>query len=569
MIVICLLEQKYKCALKKISYCFHLIHNFLIFAKTYSETMKTKMLYLLLACLYLPATLWAGQRKLETLLSELDAVVKQKDVYTYPKEKELSELRIQLRNAKNHRQKYDLCDKLFTGYLHYQADSAWAFVERKQQLLPMLNDPVLEQELLINRAEVMGVMGMYSWADELLSKVDAKLLPPALLGYYYRTLRANYGWFADYVVNKELKELYLYKTHLYRDSIMLTTSPGVDHDIVAAEKLMLEGEVDQSLDMLNRLLENPLDMRQQAYINYTLSEAYGLKGDIDNQIYRLALTAIADLKFGTREYASLQKLAYLLYDKGDVDRAYNYLNCSMDDAVTCNARLRFSEVTEFFPIIDKAYKLKEERGRTVRYGLLFFACFLSLVLIVCVWWLYRWNKKLSMMRVNLSSTNEQLRLLNKELAQTGKVKEAYIAHYLELCVAYLDKLEAYRRSLAKLAMASRIDDLFKAIKSEQFIKDERKEFYHNFDKSFLELFPNFIASFNDLLVEDERVHPKSHELLTTELRIFALIRLGVTDSNAIAHFLGYSLATVYNYRSRMKNRAKGDKETFEQEVMNL
>jgi hypothetical protein len=283
----------------------------------------------------------------------------------------------------------------------------------------------------------------------------------------------------------------------------------------------------------------------------------------------LALTAIADLKFGTREYASLQKLAYLLYDKGDVDRAYKYLTCSMDDAVACNARLRFSEVTEFFPIVDKAYKLKEEKGRTIRYGLLFFASFLSLVLIVGVWWLYRWNKKLSLMRHNLSEANERLRLVNRELAQTGKVKEAYIAHYLDQCVAYLDKFESYRRSLAKLAMASRIDDLFKAIKSEQFIKDERKEFYHNFDKSFLELFPNFIVSFNELLIEDGKIQPKSNELLTTELRIFALIRLGITDSNAIAHFLGYSLATVYNYRSRMKNRVKGDKETFEQEVMNL
>ena len=173
------------------------------------------------------------------------------------------------------------------------------------------------------------------------------------------------------------------------------------------------------------------------------------------------------------------------------------------------------------------------------------------------------------MRQNLSMSNEQLRLVNHELAQTGKIKEAYIAHYLDQCVAYLDKLESYRRSLAKLAMASRIDDLFKAIKSEQFIKDERKEFYQSFDKSFLELFPHFIASFNDLLLEEEQIHPKSNELLTTELRIFALIRLGITDSNAIAHFLGYSLATVYNYRSRMKHRAKGKMENFEQEVMNL
>ena len=332
---------------------------------------------------------------------------------------------------------------------------------------------------------------------------------------------------------------------------------------------MIEGDYEKSLQLLNSLSENNPDLRQQAYINYTLAAVYGLMGDIDRQIYRLALTAIADLKFGTKEYASLQKLAYLLYDKGDVDRAYKYLNCSMDDAVACNARLRFSEVTEFFPIVDKAYKLKEERGRTIRYGLLFFACFLSLVLIISVFWLYRWNKKLSSMRHDLSLTNEQLRLVNSELAQTGKIKEAYIAHYLDRCVAYLDKLEAYRRSLAKLAMASRIDDLFKAIKSEQFIRDERKEFYHNFDKTFLELFPNFITAFNELLVEEGKLYPKSNELLNTELRIFALIRLGVTDSNAIAHFLGYSLATIYNYRSKMRHRAKGDKDNFEQEVMNL
>lgn len=531
--------------------------------------MKHQLIHLLLICFLCPSFVWAEQRDLEPLLKELDAVVGRKDTYTLPKENALSELRMRLKNTKDKRRKYELCNKLFTGYLHYQADSAWTYVERKQELLPSLGDPTLEQELIINRAEVMGVMGMYSWAEELLSQVRPETLTPELLGYYYRTVRANYGWFADYLINKELKEYYQRKAHVYRDSIMLTTRPGIDHDIVAAEKMMVEGELEESLEMLCRLSENNPDLRQQAFINYTLAEAYGLKGEVDNQIYRLALTAIADLKFGTREYASLQKLAYLLYDRGDVDRAYKYLTCSMDDAVACNARLRFSEVTEFFPIVDKAYKLKEERGQTIRYALLSFVSLLSLALIVGICWLYRWNKKLSSMRQHLSETNDQLRLVNKELAQTGKIKEAYIAHYLELCVNYLDKLEAYRRSLAKLAMASRIDDLFKAIKSDQFLKDERKEFYHTFDKSFLELFPHFISSFNALLVEDGQVYPKSNELLSTELRIFALIRLGVTDSNAIAHFLGYSLATVYNYRSRMKSRAKGDKETFEQDVMNL
>lgn len=556
--------------LKKQSIVFFVFISFPIFAVTKLCTMKNGILYLLLALLSFSSALRAEiNDSARIVLKELDGVIQQKDKYALSKEAELDELRTRLKYARNDRQRYELCDKLFSSYLHYQADSALAYVERKQELLPLLNEPLLEQEVIINRAEVMGVMGMYSWAEVLLSKINSKDLSPELLGYYYRTQRANYGWFADYLVNKELKGIYQEKTHVYRDSILLTITPGIDRDIVEAEKLMLEGQVDKSLEILNRLLEGNPDLRQQAYINYTLAEGYGRKGDIDSQIYRLALTAIADLKFGTREYASLQKLAYLLYDKGDVDRAYKYLNCSMDDAVACNARLRFSEVTEFFPIVDKTYKLKEERSRMISNILLMCVSFLSLTLIGGVFWLYRWNKKLSLMRRNLSMTNDQLRLVNKELAQTGKVKEAYIAHYLDRCVAYLDKLESYRRSLAKLAMASRIDDLFKAIKSEQFIKDERKEFYHNFDKTFLELFPRFIESFNGLLVEEGRISPKSNELLTTELRIFALIRLGVTDSNAIAHFLGYSLATVYNYRSRMKNRAKGDKEAFEQDVMNL
>ena len=158
-------------------------------------------------------------------------------------------------------------------------------------------------------------------------------------------------------------------------------------------------------------------------------------------------------------------------------------------------------------------------------------------------------------------SNKKLVALNQRL-QTGKIKEVYIARYL-------DKLEQYRCSLEKLAMASRIENLFKAIRSADFLREERNNFYNEFDKSFLELFPNFIHDFNNLLNEDGRIEPKPGEILNTELRIFALIRLGVTDANRIAHFLRYSLATVYNYKSKIRNRAKGDKDNFEQEVMRL
>lgn len=503
------------------------------------------------------------------VLKRLDDIISKKETIQIQKEETIDSLRVHLAHAVTAADKYRLCGSLFDAYLHYQADSALHYINRRVQILPQLNRPELASEIKIDRATVLGVMGMYIEAIGELENINPEKLDKQTLLSYYQTYRACYGWLADYTTNKEEKEKYLGKTDLYRDSIIGIMPPKINRTIASAEKCIIVGKADAALSMLGDALKDTIDERQKAYVYYTLSEAHGVKKDTEKEVYYLILTAIVDLESSVREYASLQKLAHLMYELGDVDRAYKYLSCSMEDAVACNARLRFIEVTEFFPIIDKAYKLKEEKERAVSRAMLVSVSMLSVFLLVAVSYLYRWMKKLSAMRRELSLANEQMLAINQELAQTGKIKEVYIARYLDRCVNYLDKLEAYRRSLAKLAMASRIEDLFKAIKSEQFIRDERDEFYNEFDKSFLKLFPNFVTAFYGLLVEEGRVYPKSDELLTTELRIFALIRLGVVDSNKIAHFLGYSLATIYNYRSRMRNKAIGDKDRFEQDVMNL
>lgn len=531
--------------------------------------MKNITYYILSLLLVCPASLFAKQGDNTAALKQLDDIINKKETFQVRKEKNIDALKMQLAHAVEPADRYRLYGSLFDAYLHYQADSALHYINSRKQILPQLNRPELENEIIIDRATVLGVMGMYIEAMDELEKIDPKKLDKETLLSYYQTYRACYGWLADYTTNREEKKKYLKKTDLYRDSIINVMPPETNRTIVLAEKCIVSGKADTALVMLNDALREAVDERQKVYIYYTLSEAYSMKKDTEKEAYYLILTAIADLESAVREYASLQKLAHLMYELGDIDRAYKYLSCSMEDAVACNARLRFIEVTEFFPIIDKAYKLKEEKERAVSRAMLISVSLLSLFLIIAIFFLYRWMKKLSAMRRDLSLANKQMQLVNNELEQTGKIKEVYIARYLDRCVNYLDKLETYRRSLAKLAMASRLDDLFKAIKSEQFIRDERNEFYNEFDKSFLKLFPNFITSFNELLVEEGRVYPKSDELLTTELRIFALIRLGVVDSNRIAHFLGYSLATIYNYRSRMRNKASGDKDRFEQDVMNL
>lgn len=530
---------------------------------------RNNMLWILAIIVLITIPAKAEQTSSKRVLEQLDEIIANKAKYRATKETTLSQLKERLRYATNNQEKYDLCEELFRQYLHYQADSALYYINKKSEYAQLLNKQDLDSEITINRAEVMGVMGMYNEALLELQKIVPNKLDKDDLGYYYSTLRTCYGWMANYTVDKEAKQKYLKQTERYRDSTMNIISSGTDHNIAQAEKLILQLQPDKAIPMLNQLLGSSLDMKQKAYVNYTLSLAYEAQNETDMQIYHLAQTAILDLTMPVREYASLQKLARLIYKQGNLERAYRYLSCSMQDAVACNARLRFLEVTEYYPIIDRAYSEKEAHEKQMSKILLLSISLLALALIILAIYLYYGMKKLSVMRRNLYLSNNELQAANNNLAQTGKIKEVYIARYLDRCVSYLEKLEQYRRSLEKLAMASRIDDLFKTIRSEQFLRDERKSFYNEFDKSFLELFPNFIEDFNNLLIDEGKIFPKPGEILNTELRIFALIRLGVTDANRIAHFLGYSLATVYNYRSKIRNKAKGNKENFEQEVMNL
>lgn len=530
--------------------------------------MKNTIYYLFL--LLLPVHLMHASGNEQTnhsLLKELDRTIAMKASFHQQREYQIDSIKKLINTASSLEDKYQLYGSLYGIYLHYQADSALHYLNERKAILPALQNPRYENDLWIARAEVLGIMGLYNEVGEQLGQVRKDLLDRSSLLYYYYTCRTYYGWIADYTHTEE-RNKYIEKTNAYRDSILSLTSEGLDHYIVLADKMIVDGNPDGAIELINKelqYLDNPASL---VYLLYNMSQAYAQKKDTEKQIYYLTQTAIADLKEAKREYISLQKLALLMFEKGDIERAYKYLSCSMEDAVACNARLRSVEVTEFFPIVDKVYKLKIQKEKQISRTLLISVSFLSFLLLITIVYLYRQMKKLSFMRKELSVTNEQLQGFNKELNQASKIKEEYIALYLNQCVIYLDKLDAYRRSLAKMAMASRLEDLFKAIKSEQFMRDERKNFYNDFDKSFLRLFPHFIESFNGLMAEEGKLYPKSGEILSTELRIFALIRLGINDSSSIAHFLGYSLATVYSYRSKVRSKAL-NKEQFEEQVAAL
>ena len=297
----------------------------------------------------------------------------------------------------------------------------------------------------------------------------------------------------------------------------------------------------------------------------------------------MILSSIADMKSAVREYISLRKLAVLLYQEGDIDRAYSYLKLCMDDAVFCNARLRILEILQIFPLINDTYQQKAEKQQEQMKWALVSISLLSIFLLIAIFYVYKQMKRVAAARHEVIDANKRLKELNEELhrynlqlkeanhiiAENSYLKEEYIGRYMDQCSVYLEKMDNYRRSLGKIAATGKVDELYKNIKSSKFIEEELKEFYANFDNTFLQLFPTFVEDFNTLLAEGEQIYPKANERMSTELRIFALIRLGITDSVKIAQFLRYSVTTIYNYRTKVRNKAAGDRDQLEQEVMKI
>lgn len=544
--------------------------------------MNTKC-YSILLLLFSAIT--ANAINLDSLLLDLDQIINSRNEYKIIKEGKIKEKEALFNIAHSNELQYSLCTALYEEFLPYITDSAFYYAERKLALAFELNDKSLIDRSHIALARIQGTMGMYVESVQLLESIKSDNLSNENQLEYYRVCRTVYGAMADYVTPELYKLKYKETTDCYRDSILaITEKNSSDYITATAEKLILTGSYQQAVNILIKEYDSFLpDSHARAIVAYRIYDAYSKLGIEDKALHYLVLSANADIKSSIKEYISLTKLSLILYAKGDVMRAYRYLTVAMEDALFSNSRLRKIEVSNIYPLIDNAYRYQMDQ-QAHKMNLFFIGIvILSVFLFVMFVYVYLQMKKFKHIRIELKKTNVQLKHsnidlkhyiesqeeLNRSIIETNHIKEEYIGYYMGLCSIYLEKLDNYRKMLCKIASNGKLDELYKTIKSSQFIDDELKDFYINFDVTFLRLFPNFVQQFNELLMDGESVVPKSEERLTTELRIFALIRLGVTDSTKIAHFLRYSISTIYNYRVKMRNRAKGERDEFESNVMNI
>lgn len=546
--------------------------------------MKNKYLLLLLFLCYSSFS-W-GNKTLDSLLNVLDQTLLEHETYVHEREDRIQHFKELIKEVPlNSPEHYQLNNQIYKEYKPYICDSAVHYINNNIQIADYLNDEKRLNESKLQLSYLLTSAGMYAESIDVLRAIERKKLTPDLISEYYSCLDHVYGELGAYTQDHGFAQRYWKTSQSYKDSLYAVLSPESAEYLEMTESMLREQHLyDKALKMNDtRLSKVKPNTPLYALIAYHRSLIYKYSGDSAKEKQFLCLSAIADIRSAIKDHASLWMLAQLLYKSGDIERAYQYMRFSWNATKFYNARLRSWQSAGVLSLIDKTYQamIEKQNGRLQIY--LLFITGLLILLMVALGYIYTQMKKLSDARNHLQVANEQLNSLNEELRQmnhcltsanmelseSNEIKEEYIARFIKLCSTYIDKLDAYRRMVNKKISGGHIADLLKITRSQDALEEELAELYANFDTAFLHLFPDFVKKFNELLQDNEQIVLKKDELLNTELRIFALIRLGIHDSSQIAEFLRYSVNTIYNYRARVRNKARVSRDDFEDLVQQI
>ncbi|NDV83329.1 DUF6377 domain-containing protein [Bacteroides sp. 51] len=541
--------------------------------------MKNCLFILLFLIFLLPVS---ADNLLNETLSGLDDVIAHKQEYVQQKEIRIASIKRMLTSDLSPIQEYQFNKNLYKEYLKFKSDSAIYYVKKNLEIAKELGQKELIDATLLQLPMLYSSSGLFRESEAILKSMSSQNLSPELRPCYYEA----YKEFFEHYASESNWKLYSKQITLYRDSLLSVLDPfSIKYQINLAERKIYARELDEAEKNLQNLLHS-IDANNDpnfAMVTYLLGNVYRRKGNREEEKRYFTLSSIMDIKNAIKDNASIQSLASIFYEEGDINRAYKYSQSAIEDAVFCNVQFRTIQMSEFYSIINMAYLDKEAKRKSQLQIYLTLISILSVFLILAVIYVYKQMKKVSRIREELSETNNKLVALNKDmsltndqlqdknaqLSESNHIKEEYIAHFFDLCSTYITKLEDYRKALHKKAVGKQLDELFKMLRSTTVIENELEELYRTFDNIFLNLYPTFVEEFNALLIKEEQIVLKPGELLNTELRIFALIRLGITDSVKIAAFLRYSLSTIYNYRTKGRNKAVVSRDEFEKMVMKI
>ena len=512
-------------------------------------------------------------RGTQQLLLELDGYISASNMYVARKLDQMDALGKLARSTRDPLRRYELEMNIAREFFAFSFDSTQFYLKHCQELAQnVLDDQDLYNEASVQLGHLYAKAGSYLEASQLLyGGIDTTTFSPSLMAEYVWDL---YDFSKDLAGNSGMVE----KLSIPRDSAFrprLYQLLPKDSDrwrSVLRDDFMEQGRL-ASADSVNRLLLSTVKPEERNYAIFAFfqSEIENMRGNQPERIAWLIRSAECDIVNAVKDYASLTMVAQNILPV-DVDRSFRYLRMAQEDAVLYNAKLRPWQISRFLMEVEDAYAVRQDRqSKTSVFSSILLAV-LVLVLSLITYFLVARSRKLSRMQkalaesnVQLAAANEELSVLNRRISKADKVKDAYIMDFLQGLSEQVALIRTQDNRFRNLLKQGKSDQLFRELAISERSEKALEDFYRKFDETFLGLYPDFVEQFNALLQEDARIVPPAGRL-TTELRIFALIRLGVDDSKKIASMLDYSVSTIYNYKVAVKNAALGDRDKFEEAV---
>ncbi len=522
------------------------------------------------------------------LLEQLDSAISRIQEYDAAHEKKIEAIKLRRRQLKGGiEDEIALTDKLIEAYSKFNYDSTILYINRNLRLAEKSGNRGVITRMKLQKAQYYAKTGSYLEAVNIIREIDEKQLPDSMLPVFYDACRDVYGESGYYSHDSEINSEYLDKAGKYRYLLQQYYGKLPESDIyleLLETYARNQQDYENALKYSDRRLEH-IDSLSKKYseVAYFRSLTYKGMGDKEREKQWLIRSAIGDLRHSIKDQASLWTLADLLSAEGDVKRSYLLINISQDGLQQYNSPLRNLQSIDILNNIAHNYQLMTNNQNRKLSVMLVLVGVLALLLGIAVLYVIRQMRRLRVARRELDEKNQKLTKLNNELHlmieklhesnnllnESNRMKEVYLGNFLKLCSDYITKIEAFRTTVLMKQKSGQLTAFLSPSKMREMKSRDYNELLANFDVAFLNILPTFIDEFNALLKPECRIVPQKEKSLTTELRIFALIRMGITDSSKIAEFMNYSVHTIYNYRSTMKNAAIGSRDEFEDAVKQI
>jgi hypothetical protein len=464
--------------------------------------------------------------------------------------------------------RYNIYKELYEEYKVFQFDSAYVYSQKLLNLSRELKDLNKEYDSRIKLGFIMVSSGMFKEAFDCLGKINPMALNDSVRMQFFEIKSRNYSDLADYNNDKYFAPMYNAASVKLLDSAIALSRPNsFERLYFLGTRQLRTGALQHPSEYFIRLLAQfRLSDHQKAMIATALSYFYHSPAETDERIQLLAIGAVNDIKSSTKETLAIFLLGEQLHLRKNNKDAYTFIQEAMDDAQFYGARLRKIKISAVLPIVaaQEIIKTENEKNRFLFYFLSIAAIALLISLISFI--VFIQLKRLKAKEVIIEEKNVQLEKINDKLSEDAHIKEEYIGYFFNSISSYILKLEKLKRNIERKISTKKYEDILLSI-NEINIKKERETLFYTFDHVFLKIFPNFITVFNSLLKDEDQIWPKDHEVLNTDLRIFALMRLGISDNQTIANILEYSVNTIYVYKMRIKAKSLVSSEQFDQKIM--